>query len=128
MSELHLPAHLRYTTTHEWVSEEPDGTLTVGITDFGQDQLGPLVYVQLPASGSVLQAGTEAGVVESNKTAADVHAPVAGTVIAINEALADNPEAVNADAYGNWIFKLRPSADYDHKQLLDATGYAALIG
>ncbi|MBB3212306.1 glycine cleavage system H protein [Herbaspirillum sp. Sphag1AN] len=125
---MHFPAHLRYTTTHEWIRQEDDGTLTVGITDFGQDQLGPLVYVQLPTLGSVLKSGAEAGVVESNKTAADVHAPVAGTVIAINEVLGEAPEAVNENAYEQWIFRLRPTDDFDPKQLLDAKGYAALIG
>ncbi len=123
-----LPDHLAYAETHEWIKLEDDGSLTIGITDFGQDQLGPLVYVQTPAVGARLQRGSDAGVVESNKTASDVHAPVDGEVIAINDSLSETPEAVNAAPYEQWIFKLRPDVAFDGAAFLDASGYARLIG
>lgn len=123
-----LPDNLVYADTHEWIRLEDDGTLTVGITDFGQDQLGPLVYVETPAVGSVLRRGADAGIVESNKTASDVHAPVDGEVIAANTALADTPDAINAAPYEQWIFKLRPAAAFDASAFLDAAGYAKLVG
>jgi glycine cleavage system H protein len=123
-----IPDTLTYAETHEWIRQEDDGTLTVGITDFGQDQLGPLVYVQTPAVGSVLQRGADAGVVESNKTASDVHAPVMGEVIAVNDELANTPEAINGAPYEQWIFRLRPTEVFDESQCLDAAAYANMIG
>ena len=123
-----IPDTLTYAETHEWIRREDDGTLTVGITDFGQDQLGPLVYVQTPAVGSVLKRGADAGVVESNKTASDVHAPVAGEVIAVNDELANTPEAINGAPYEQWIFRLRPTETFDESQLLDAAAYTKMIG
>jgi glycine cleavage system H protein len=123
-----IPDTLTYAETHEWIRQEDDGTLTVGITDFGQDQLGPLVYVQTPTVGSVLQRGADAGVVESNKTASDVHAPVTGEVIAVNDELANTPEAINGAPYEQWIFRLRPTEVFDESQFLDAAAYANMIG
>jgi len=123
-----IPDTLTYAETHEWIRQEDDGTLTVGITDFGQDQLGPLVYVQTPAVGSVLKRGADAGVVESNKTASDVHAPVAGEVIAVNDELANTPEAINGAPYEQWIFRLRPTETFDESQFLDAAAYTTMIG
>jgi len=123
-----LPEHLAYAETHEWILQEADGTLTIGITDFGQDQLGPLVYVQTPTLGSTLRQGADAGVVESNKTASDVHAPVDGEVIAVNAALIDTPDAINGAPYAQWIFKLRPAAPFVASDFLDAAAYAKLIG
>lgn len=123
-----IPDTLAYAETHEWIRQEDDGTLTVGITDFGQDQLGPLVYVQTPAVGSVLRRGADAGVVESNKTASDVHAPVAGEVVAVNDALANTPEAINGAPYEQWIFRLRPTEAFDESQFLDAAAYTRMIG
>jgi len=122
-----LPAHLAYAETHEWIQLEDDGTLTIGITDFGQDQLGPLVYVQTPTLGSTLRQGADAGIVESNKTASDVHAPVDGEVIAVNGLLIDTPDAINGAPYTQWIFKLRPAAPFVAADFLDATAYAKLI-
>lgn len=124
---MHIPDHLVYAQTHEWVKVEADGTLTIGITDFGQEQLGPLVYVDMPAVGRVLKREEESGIVESNKTASDLHAPVDGEVVAINEALVDTPDAVNADAYANWIFKLKPAVPFTAEGFLDAAGYLKLI-
>jgi len=123
-----IPDTLVYADTHEWIKLEEDGTLTVGITDFGQDQLGPLVYVQTPELGSVLKRGADAGVVESNKTASDVHAPVDGEVIAVNAELANTPEAINGAPYEQWIFKLRPLTPFDEVGFLDAAAYTKMIG
>nr|WP_252717004.1 glycine cleavage system protein GcvH [Herbaspirillum sp. B65] len=92
---MNIPDHLVYAQTHEWVKLEDDGTLTIGITDFGQEQLGPLVYVDMPSVGKALARGAESGIVESNKTASDLHAPVDGEVIAINEVLVERPDAIN---------------------------------
>ena len=122
-----IPDNVVYTDTHEWIRLEADGTLTIGITDFGQDQLGSLVYVSAPEAGSTLQGGADAGVVESNKTASDIHAPVDGVVIASNPVLTDTPEAINAAPYEQWIFKLRPAAPFNAAAFLDAADYAKLV-
>ncbi|QRX82015.1 glycine cleavage system protein GcvH [Glaciimonas sp. PAMC28666] len=123
-----FPTDVVYTETHEWIRIEADGSLTVGITDFGQEQLGSLVYVALPQIGAQLTGGADAGVVESNKTASDVHAPVSGTVLSVNEVLNETPEAINAAPYVQWIFKLQPDADFDAAIFLDAAAYCAMIG
>ncbi len=123
-----IPDTLVYADTHEWIRQEDDGTLTIGITDFGQDQLGPLVYVQTPDVGSVLKRGADAGVVESNKTASDVHAPVDGEVTAVNTLMADTPEAINGTPYEQWIFRLRPSTPFDESTFLAAAAYTQMVG
>lgn len=123
-----IPDNLVYADTHEWIRQEDDGSLTIGITDFGQDQLGPLVYVQTPDVGSVLKRGADAGVVESNKTASDVHAPVDGEVLAVNTVLANTPEAINEAPYEQWIFKLRPLTAFDGAAFMDAAAYTKMIG
>jgi glycine cleavage system H protein len=125
---MNLPAELRYTESHEWVRREGDGTLTVGITDHAQAALGDLVYVELPAVGKALAARDAAAVVESVKAASDVYAPVAGEVIAVNEALRGTPEQVNADAYGAWLFRLRPADAAAVDGLLDAKAYEKVAG
>ena len=125
---MNLPADLRYTESHEWVRREADGTLTVGITDHAQAALGDLVYVELPAVGKTLAARDAAAVVESVKAASDVYAPVGGEVVAVNEALRGTPEQVNADAYGAWLFKLKPAAAGAVDRLLDAAAYAKVAG
>ena len=125
---MNLPAELRYTESHEWVRREGDGTLTVGITDHAQAALGDLVYVELPAVGKALAARDAAAVVESVKAASDVYAPVAGEVIAVNEALRGTPEQVNADAYGAWLFRLRPADAAAVDGLLDAKAYENVAG
>lgn len=110
MSE--LPGDLRYTEEHEWLRREDDGTVTVGITDHAQGALGDLVYVELPELGQEVEAGGEMAVVESVKAASDVYAPISGEVVDVNEELADDPEMINADPYGDgWIVRLRPSGD-----------------
>ena len=125
---MNVPDNLRYTESHEWVRRESDGTVTIGITDHAQQALGDLVYVELPAVGRTLAARDAAAVVESVKAASDVYAPVAGEVIAVNEALSGAPEQVNADPYGAWLFKLRPADAGAVDGLLDAARYTATVG
>ncbi len=112
MSE--LPGDLKYTKEHEWLRQEEDGSVTVGITDHAQTALGDLVYVELPEVGQEVESGGEMAVVESVKAASDVYAPIAGKVTEVNEALSDDPEKINADPYGDgWIVRLQPSGDAD---------------
>jgi glycine cleavage system H protein len=122
-----IPAELRYATTHEWSRLESDGTITVGITDHAQDELGDIVFLELPKVGRKLEAGEACAVVESVKTASDIHAPVAGDVLAINDVAADAPEGVNDAPYDTWLFRIKPAAT-DLSGLLDAEGYRKEIG
>jgi glycine cleavage system H protein len=122
------PKELGYRETHEWVRNEGDGTVTVGITDYAQDSLGDIVYVELPELGDELDLGQEAGVVESVKAASDVFAPLTGTVIAINEALEDTPEIINASPYGDgWFYRLRLADPAELDDLLDAQAYLDVV-
>ena len=125
---MNTPAELKYTESHEWVRKEADGTVTVGITDHAQEALGDLVFIELPAIGRKLAAGESCAVVESVKAASDIYAPVAGEVVAVNDAVTAAPESVNADAYGNWLFRLKPNDPAAADKLLDAAGYAAVAG
>jgi glycine cleavage system H protein len=121
----HIPAELNYTKTHEWVRRNEDGSLTVGITDHAQAQLGDMVFVELPEVGRTLQAAEECAVVESVKAASDVYSPVAGEVLEVNDALTEKPELINQEPYGaGWIFRMQSTASLD--SLLDAAAYAAL--
>ncbi len=122
---MNIPANLKYTKSHEWVRVETDGTVTIGITDHAQELLGDLVFVELPDVGKNLAAEEEAAVVESVKAASDVYAPIAGTVIAVNETVPDAPETVNQDAYAAWLFRMQPANAADVDALLDAAAYAA---
>ena len=122
---MNVPATLKYTRSHEWVRAEANGTITVGITDHAQELLGDLVFIDLPDVGEVLVAEQEAAVVESVKAAADVYAPVAGTVTELNTAVADAPELVNQDAYAAWLFRMKPVDIADLEALLDAAEYTA---
>jgi glycine cleavage system H protein len=108
---MNVPENLKYTASHEWVRTEADGTVTIGITDFAQDALGDLVFIELPDVGRKLAAGESCAVVESVKAASDVYAPVAGEVIAANDALKDAPEQLNADAFAAWMWKMKPAGD-----------------
>ncbi|HNJ76593.1 MAG TPA: glycine cleavage system protein GcvH [Azospira sp.] len=119
-----VPANLKYTESHEWVRVEADGTVTIGITDHAQEALGDLVFVELPDVGKTYAAGQETCVVESVKAAADVYAPIAGEVTAVNQDVVDAPESVNQDAYAAWLFKLKPANAADVDALLDAAAYA----
>ena len=123
-----IPQELFYTKTHEWVKKEEDGSVTVGITQHAQELLGDMVFVELPETGANYGAGDDCAVVESVKAASDVYSPIAGEVIAINEVLADEPETVNKDAFGEgWIFKLQPEDLGEVDELLNAEAYAELI-
>jgi len=117
--------NLKYTPTHEWVRTEPDGTLAVGITDFAQDALGDIVFVEFPKVGTRVKAGDPVGVVESVKAASDIYAPVSGEVVATNGDIPDHWERINQDAFAAWLYKLRPSDAAEQKALLDAKAYAA---
>ena len=125
---MNIPADLRYTSSHEWLRRETDGSITVGITDHAQGQLGDLVFVELPAVGRKLGAGEACAVVESVKAASDVYAPIGGTVVATNEAVPAAPEKVNEDAYAAWLFRIRPADPAAMDALLDTRGYQAVIG
>ena len=120
---MNAPEDLKYTRTHEWVRLEADGTATVGITDHAQHLLGDLVFVENPSTGRKLQAGEECAVLESVKAASDVYAPLSGDVVAINSDIEVAPEKINQDAYGAWMFKLKPDDAGQLEQLLDATAY-----
>lgn len=121
-----IPNDRKYAQTHEWIRAEGD-VMLVGISDPAQDQLGDLVFVGDVRVGAKLKAGDTAGVVESVKAASDIYAPVDGEVVAFNDELGDAPEKVNADPYGNWIFKLKPVNPADIETLLDADGYQAVV-
>ena len=125
---MNVPANLKYTKSHEWVRAEADGTITVGITEHAQDLLGDLVFIDLPDVGKEFAAEQEAVVVESVKAAADVYAPVNGTITEVNSAVADAPESVNQDAYAAWLFKMKPANIADLDALLDAAAYVASAG
>ncbi|HFG4552828.1 TPA: glycine cleavage system protein GcvH [Acinetobacter baumannii] len=119
------PSVLKYARTHEWVKIEGDLVIT-GITDHAQDELGDLVYVETPEVGSQVTAGEQAGVVESVKTASDIHAPVSGTVVEVNTDLEDDPDFVNEDPYGKgWIYKIKPDNIADVEKLLTNAEYEA---
>ena len=123
-----IPDNLKYAKSHEWVRIEGE-TATVGITDHAQAELTDVVFVELPETGRVLAAGDNCAVVESVKTASDLYAPVAGTVLEINAALADTPELTNDSPFDEgWFFKLQLDGEPDTSHLLDAAGYAAQIG
>ncbi len=126
MSE--IPGDLKFLRSHEWARIEDNGHITVGISDHAQAALGDLVYVELPEVGDQLQAGNGAAVVESVKAASDVYSPVSGTVVAVNEKLADAPETINGDAYGEgWLFVLKPSDRAEFDALLGPDDYAEMI-
>lgn len=122
-----IPSNYKYTKSHEWVRLEDDGTATVGITQHAQELLGDMVFVETPGVGRKLKQGEESAVVESVKAAADVYAPIAGEVTAVNPALESAPEEINQDAYAAWLFKLKPDNASDLDNLLDAAGYQNII-
>ncbi len=125
MSE--LPENLKYAKTHEWSKLEDDNIIRIGITDFAQEELGDLVYIEFPEMGEHLNAGEQCAVVESVKTASDLFSPVTGTIIAINEALSDTPEKVNDGAYDAWLFCLKADDLSELDNLMDAAAYQQMI-
>ncbi|HEY4302079.1 MAG TPA: glycine cleavage system protein GcvH [Candidatus Didemnitutus sp.] len=123
-----IPADLKYAKSHEWLKVSDDGTALVGITEYAQNSLGDITFVQLPKVGAVLKAGEAFGVVESVKAASDVYAPVAGTVLEVNTALDGAPEKVNRSPYADgWMLKLKPATPGDTGSLMPASDYAKLI-
>ncbi|MGH8167753.1 MAG: glycine cleavage system protein GcvH [Woeseiaceae bacterium] len=125
MSE--LPGDLLYTSEHEWLRKEDDGSVTIGITDHAQSALGDLVFVELPEIGQELESGGEMAVVESVKAASDVYAPVSGTVLDVNSVLVDDPEKINADPYGEgWMVRMQPAED-DDGDTMDPAAYQELL-
>jgi glycine cleavage system H protein len=123
-----LPGDLLYTEEHEWLRQEEDGSVTIGITDHAQVALGDLVYVELPEVGQEIDAGGEMAVVESVKAASDVYAPIAGEVLEVNEVLADDPETINSDPYGDgWIVRMQPSDDLDEDALMSPNDYQQFL-
>ena len=125
---MNVPSNLKYTESHEWIRAEPDGSLTIGITDHAQEALGDLVFIELPAVGRKVKAGEACAVVESVKAASDVYAPVAGEVVAANAEVVETPEKVNVDAYANWFYRLKPAdSSAVATKLLDAAAYTKHI-
>jgi len=123
-----VPDNLRYAESHEWVRDEGDGIVTVGISEFAQEKMTELVYVELPEAGREFTAGDEIAVVESVKSASDIYAPISGTVIEANGGVEDDPTLVNTAPYGDgWLFKMRVSDATDLESMMDATAYAKLI-
>ena len=120
---MNVPKDLRYTESHEWVRRDADGTVSVGITDHAQEQLGDIVFVEPPKPGRKVKAGEAVGVVESVKAASDIYAPVSGEVVAANDALSKTPEQVNADAYASWMYRIKPDDPAAIDRLLDAAAY-----
>ncbi len=122
-----LPTDLKYATSHEWVKQEPNNLIRVGITDFAQQELGDLVFVELPQVGRNVIAQEQCAVVESVKTASDLFSPVSGEVVEVNASVIDSPESVNEDPYGAWLFCIKAHTPTELDNLLDAADYQALI-
>ena len=123
-----IPVELKYAKSHEWARTNDDGSVTVGISDTAQDQLGDMVFIEVPEVGQTVTAEEACAVVESVKAASDVYAPVSGEIVEVNEDLADSPETVNNDAYGEgWIFRLEPSDAGELGALMDADAYEAFL-
>lgn len=122
------PEELRYTEDHEWVAERPEGAVRIGITDYAQDQLGDVVFIDLPETGKQLAAGDVFGEIESTKSVSELYAPVAGEVVAVNAGVVDTPETVNSDPFGEgWLIELKPDEAETTGGLLDAVAYQQLI-
>lgn len=122
-----IPQELRYTSSHSWVQQQADGSLKVGITDFAQNALGDIVFVQLPDVGENYQLDQQIGLVESVKTGSDIYAPITGKVVAINQAISDNPELINDNPYQAWLYIIMPEANLETNSLLTADNYHNLI-
>jgi glycine cleavage system H protein len=122
-----VPGELRYSASHQWVRVEADGTVTVGITDHAQDQLGDVVFVQHPQVGRKVKRGENCAVVESVKAASDIPAPVSGEIVAVNAAVTDAPQKVNEEPYAAWLFRMRPGNAAEIAELLDAAAYTKAV-
>lgn len=126
LSELIFGEELRYTEDHEWVTTA-GATLRVGISDYAQDQLGDIVYVELPEVGATIARGDEFGTLESVKAVSELYLPISGEIVAVNEALGDAPELINQDPYANWIVEIKPADTGELERLLTADGYRQLL-
>jgi glycine cleavage system H protein len=123
-----IPVELKYSKSHEWARHNDDGSVTVGISDNAQDQLGDMVFIEVPEVGQTVAAEEACAVVESVKAASDVYAPISGEVVEVNESLADSPEAVNQDAYGaGWLFRIQPSDAAELDAMMDSEAYAGYL-
>ena len=122
-NRMNVPTELKYTATHEWIRADADGTLTIGITDHAQEQLGDIVFIESPQVGREVKSGESVGVVESVKAASDIYAPISGEIVATNTALADAPEKVNEDAFAAWMYRMKPANPGEVDKLLDAAAY-----
>ena len=126
---MNVPDQLRYSKEHEWASRDEGSSVRIGITDYAQDALGDVVFVQLPAVGDTVRSGESCGEVESTKSVSEIYAPVGGTVVAVNEALVDNPALLNEDPYGEgWICRIEMGDAAEFDALLDAPAYRELTG
>lgn len=128
---MEIPDDLHYTSEHEWVRVEPDGTVTIGITDYAQAQLGDIVFVELPKAADETEVTKDEpfAVVESVKAASDIYAPISGKILEVNEELADSPNTINEDPYGDgWLVRMQPKNVEDVEELLDSDGYEELVG
>jgi len=123
-----IPVDVKYAKTHEWARINEDGTVTVGISDNAQDQLGDMVYIEVPGVGQTVTAEEACAVIESVKAASDVYAPIGGEIVEVNDSLTDTPETVNQDAYGEgWIFRLQPADKSEMDDLMDADAYEEFL-
>lgn len=126
---MNVPNELKYTESHEWVRLNDDGSITIGITDHAQEQLGDLVFVETPEIDAEVEGEDAVAVVESVKAASDIYAPIAGTISDANSALADEPELVNSDPYGNgWLYTMTPTNATEIEQLMDSDAYQGFVG
>lgn len=126
ISELNLPSDLRYTKDHEWAKLSGD-TVKIGISDYAQDQLGDIVFVEMPAEGDSFGTGDEFGTLESVKAVSELYIPMGGEIVAVNEALEDNPELLNEDPYGGWIIEIKPSDPAELDGLMTADAYLEML-
>lgn len=124
---MNTPSNLKYAASHEWIRPESDGTVTIGITDHAQEALGDIVYLELPAIGRALKTNEACAVIESVKAASDIYAPIAGEIIAVNQAAVDAPETINGAPYDTWLFRLQPANPDELGTLLDADAYNASL-
>lgn len=122
-----MPDHLKYAVTHEWSKLEEDRCVRIGITDFAQSELGDIVFIDLPEVGRTVAQGEQIAVVESVKTASDLFSPVNGEIIAVNDSVRDEPEQVNEDAFGTWLFVIKANDSTELEALMDVDGYIAMI-
>ena len=126
LSELILPEELRYTEDHEWTSAEGD-TVKIGVSDYAQDQMGDIVFVEMPDVGDIFEKGEEFGTLESVKAVSELYLPIGGEIVAVNEALEDGPELINEDPYANWIIEIKPTDAGELDQLLTVDAYREIL-